>query len=84
MSSARAERNARAADEAAQQTAAAEPLRRPVPAPGYVRALHPVHGQVVTYTPGELLPLWASVLVPAEAFATGDHEQVVDLTGGKA
>jgi hypothetical protein len=26
--------------------------------PGYVHALHPEHGEPVTYTPGQALPQW--------------------------
>jgi len=27
-------------------------------APGYVHAIHPDHGEPVTYTPGQLMPPW--------------------------
>ena len=27
-------------------------------APGYIHAIHPGHGEPVTYTPGQLLPDW--------------------------
>ena len=28
--------------------------------PGYVHAVHPDHGESVTYTPGQLLPEWVA------------------------
>ena len=32
-------------------------------APGFVRAVHPDHGEPVTFVPGELLPPWAAALL---------------------
>ncbi len=39
-------------------------------APAYMRAVHPVHGEPVTFVPGEALPQWA-----ADALDTGRFER---------
>lgn len=43
-----------------------------VQSPGFIRAVHPEHGEPVVFVPGEMLPAWA-----AEALAAG-HGRLED------
>lgn len=64
----------RAADEAAQdrpRVGASAPPAGTV-APGYVRAVHPEHGEPVVFVPGEMLPAWAAEALEAGRTQTGD------------
>ena len=44
--------------------------------PGYVHAVHPDHGEPVTYAPGQLLPEWVTDALDngAQLVAAGDGE----------
>lgn len=59
------EERERAADLRAQEKPVGVP-KVGVQSPGYIRAVHPEHGEPVVFVPGELLPDWA-----AEALAAG-------------
>lgn len=67
-------------DAAAQERAVVAPPRQPVIAPGFVRAVHPDHGQVVVYTPGEALPEWVADLLAAHPDRIDGVVDVIDLT----
>lgn len=55
-----AERDKAAAAATAQERADARRRSVGVASPGFIRAIHPEHGQPVMFTPGELLPDWAA------------------------
>jgi hypothetical protein len=40
--------------------------------PGYVHAIHPVHGEPVVYTPGQELPEWLRAEIDAGAALVPD------------
>jgi hypothetical protein len=52
-----------------------------VQAPGFIRAVHPEHGEPVVFTPGEQLPAWVADAVEsgAELVAVTGEENVLEL-----
>jgi hypothetical protein len=65
----RAERAAKARDEAAQERAGAVAHNIGVQSPGYIlcpAGMHPSHNDAVTFVPGEMLPDWAAAALLAQ------------------
>lgn len=63
------------------------PLAHPRTAPTYVRAVHPDHGEAVTYVPGELLPEWLADAIDAGGFSRDPRTGTLvvdDASTGKA
>ena len=75
------EERERAADLRAQEKPA-DPPKVGMQSPGYIRAVHPEHGEDVVFVPGELLPQWAADALQAGHGRSEGRHVVLDSEGG--